>query len=416
MSTIPVIFTKCFYKKNISSFLENNSKFNKIDTQDDTFEIYEYPFSDYEQFTLSDNNEIYSKFLRAKIYLIEKSFIFISTEYETEITEDDITPLGKTAYRICHGDNKVIFPDQEIVQELFKSLNSDETISFLQPDGYSVKRFDYKIDEFDKYTKPNNEGMTKIFSFIFYYYPILKEIASCNTIIQGLKNAVFGNVKNFRINAEIEEIKINDYYSMFASKTGIGLFKIKEDSIKKEINDTLYLTYLKSLKEIIYFEIKTKDFNREIDSGEYKNIDELNKSVRKEKRNAVHLKYDIKNYLLMNSIKKIFYGKYLLAVNFDETLSEFIEICHSMENELRARIDEREEKHDKYFDKILSVVGIFAIISAFKDGSDLILSFIDVLKTGQVTHFDISNVITILSPIVCLVLICVLIKIFNKKK
>lgn len=118
----------------------------------------------------------------------------------------------------------------------------------------------------------------------------------------------------------------------------------------------------------------------------------------------------------MNSIKKIFYGKYLLAVNFDETLSEFIEICHSMENELRARIDEREEKHDKYFDKILSIIGIFAIISAFKDGSDLILSFIDVFKTGQVTHFDISNVITILSPIVCLVLICVLIKIFNNKK
>lgn len=264
-------------------------------------------------------------------------------------------------------------------------------------------------------TKKENDK-TPLFSFIYYYLPIKKELSSLNDVyLQDCKNAVFGNTSTFKISSELNEIKLNDCYSMFASNTGIGLFQTGVDYIKEDLCSILFKEYLKALKEMIHFEIKSKEFNRELDFGEYKNLDLLNKTVRKEMRNAVHLKYDIKNSVLTNSIKRIFFGKCLSEIGFNETLSEFIEICHSIENELHAKIDEREEEHDKHFDKILSVVAVFAIVSVFKDGSDLILSFIDAFQNCNFHQLKITEIISLGAPALCFIVLLILIKIFKKK-
>ena len=66
------------------------------------------------------------------------------------------------------------------------------------------------------------------------------------------------------------------------------------------------------------------------------------------------------------------------------------------------------------FDKILSLVAVFAIISVFKDGSDLLLSFIDAIKNAG--SFSASNLVSLISPVLSVIVIFVLIKIFNKRK
>lgn len=129
-------------------------------------------------------------------------------------------------------------------------------------------------------------------------------------------------------------------------------------------------------------------------------------------RKAVHLKYDIKNSLKKNKREDRFFGSFLDSINFEDVLDEFIEICHSIEKELRAEIDKREEEHDKHFDKILSVVAVFAIVSVFKDGSDLILSMIETINNKS---FDLSGLVSFVAPILCAVSILIILKLFKKK-
>lgn len=416
MQTIPVIFTKCFYKENIVDDLRKNSDFTEITSNYENFQIFTFPLENSEQYNLSEKSTVYSVFKAARIYVYEKSYIFISTEYETELLEDNNIYLGKTTYRICHNTDSVYFPENEIIRKLFSFANPNSTISFLQPDGYTIKRYDYNKDDFDKYISCDTEDFSRTFSFIFYNYQLSESFHDLTAQFQqGLKNAVYGNSSAYSNYSDIPLIYVNNNYSILPSRIGVGL--LSSPKSRQETIESFYYKYLEALKSLIHFEIKSKEFNKAIDENNYANLDELNKSVRKEMRNAVHLRYDIKNSLSLNNQASLFWGKLLSSINFDETLTEFIEICHSIEKEIRAEIDKREEEHDKRFDKILSLVAVFAIVSVFKDGSDLIISFIDAIKnTASTRSFDFSNLISFVSPVFSIIVIYILIKIFNKKK
>ncbi len=416
MTNIPITFTKCFYKKNITSLLDSNSNFHKIDSLDKNFEAYEYLFDNTEKFNISDlkSNNTYSVFKKAAVYVYENSYIFISTEYDTTVSEDNISKLGKTIFRVCHNTSGVFFPENEIIHEIFNEMDSESVILFLQPDGYTIKRYEYKKDEFENYITCENENNVKVFSFVFYNCILSDSIDNYSKeFIQVLKSSAYCNSGSYGDYRDITATKVNNNYTILPSRCGLGLLITNKEKYKPETVKKFYLKYLESLKTIIHFEIKSKEFNKEIDEGKYKNLDELNKSVRKEMRNAVHAGYDIKNSLYMNDQVNLFYGKFLTSIDFIETLSGFIEICRSIEKEIRAEIDKREEEHDKRFDKILSLVAVFAIVSVFKDGSDLILSFIDAIKSKC---FDASNIISLVSPLLSIIVIIILIRIFNNKK
>lgn len=378
------------------------------------------------QYNITSQGVAYSFFQGAQLFILNNSFLFISTKYNTTLSESDFVNFNNTIFRISHSGDFISFPEKEILNEIFQTFDDDEFLSFIKPIGNSVKKFDLHTNDYESFIFPHNiksndnESYQDIYSFIFYTCGINKKLSShSDAFLQAMKNSLYGNTTKYVINSELDEIEINDYYSMYAAKTGIGLFNIDTYSsdFKQESSFfKLYLSYLKCLKEIIHFEIKTKDFNRELDNAEYKNLDNLITEVHKEMRNAVHLKYDIRNSLKMNSIRKIFFGKYLTAIDFTATLSEFIDICHSIESELKAKVAEREETHDKYFDKILSVVAIFAIVSVFKDGSDLLLSFIDAIQNGGLSNLDLSKLIVLGVPIICVLVIITIMTIFRKKK
>lgn len=418
MLKIPLTFTKCFYKENIVDVLSRNSIFTEINSKNDNFQIFNFPIEDSEKYNLSEGSTVYSVFKAAKIYVYEKSYIFISTEYETELIGDDINYLGKTAYRISHKTDYVYFPENEIIQILFSLLNSSSNISYLQPDGYTIKRYEYEKDDFEKYRSCDTESYTRTFSFIFYNYELPKAFNELPSQFQRtLKNAACGNSSNYNNVSNIPLICVNNDFSILPSRIGVGLLTSPQKQTRPETIERFYYKYLETLKSLIHFEIKSKEFNRAIDESNYTNLDELNKSVRKEMRNAVHLRYDIKNSLNLNNQTSLFWGKLFSSINFDESLTEFIEICHSIEKEIRAEIDKREEEHDRRFDKILSLVAVFAIVSVFKDGSDLIISLIDAIKnTASTKAFDFSNLISFVSPIFSIIVVYILIKIFNKKK
>ena len=412
--TIPIKFTKCFYKDNISQILDKNPHFEIQENFAESFKIYKYKFDNTERFDLSNSNNTYSKLIDTKIYVYDNSYMFISSKYEVIETKNKIENLGLTAYRVSHITEITNIPDDEIIKDIYNSISPTEKISFLQPDGHTVKRYDFTSEEYMYFLTSIGKDKTKLYSFIFYYLPLLKSLNDCSeSYIKDLNKATYGNAPKYSIKNSITPVEIEENFTILPSKTGVGLIATKKDN-PLDFAQNLYLKYLESLQTIIHFEIKSKEFNREMDNGEYKNLDELNKSVRKEMRKAVHVKYDIKNCLNMNNREMIFYGKFLTAIKFDETLTEFIEICHSIEKEIRAEIDKREEEHDKRFDKILSLVAVFAIISVFKDGSDLILSFIDAMKDAG--SFSASNLVSLISPFLSVIVIFVLIKIFNKRK
>lgn len=413
MDNSQIIFTKCFYKENISYLLDKNSSFIKRNSTAEGFEIFSYHFTDREKFNLSESKKNYSEFKEATIYVYEKSYIFISINYEIVTSENDVNSIGNAVFRVSHNLDNLVLPDKEIVNSIFNSLNYEDEILFLQPNGHTVKRHIFKKEDFIKYETLDKKDNTELFSFITYYYPVLKKIDDCSSSdIQSLKNATEGNSPSFSKKSKISPVEINDNYSLLSSNTGIGLIKTNKSNTNLE---DFYLQYLICLKTIIHFEIKAKDFNREMDRGHYDNLDILSSSIRKEMRNAINIKYDIKNSLFTNDWVQNFYGKFLTSIGYDETLSEFIEICHSIEKEIKAAQNQNEEKHEKRLEKILSLVAVLAIVSVFKDGSDLIVSFIDALKKGF-SIFDFSSLISLSSPLIALIVIIIILKAFNKKK
>lgn len=422
-----ISFTKCFYYENITSELDRNPKFIKISSEFPDFDVYDYKFSDLGEFCVFGKNRLEADFIRARIIVYQSKYIFVSTDYSIGDSGTDIVDLGNTVYRISHNMSSIkAYPDKEIALEIFKTLPSSKTIAFFQPYGNTVKRIDVPLNDFNVYQTIPNEDNAKIFSYVFYYKEFYTAIENySDSDIQGLKNAVHGNVADYSVKSECNITEINDFYTIIPAATGLGLLQTKYLSLNQSKNidmeqkniEKLYFKYLEILYTKIHFEIKSKEFNSQIDTGEYDDVDGLLDSVRKEMRKAVQIKYKIPNCLKLNSLQNVFYGKYLTAIKFDETITGFIEICKSFEQELKSKIAEREEAHEKYFDKLLSVIGVFAIISAFKDGSDLILSMIETVKNGGLLKLnDISVLISILSPVLCVVVIFVLVRKFKGRR
>ena len=151
MDNSQIIFTKCFYKENISYLLDKNSSFIKRNSTAEGFEIFSYHFTDREKFNLSESKKNYSEFKEATIYVYEKSYIFISINYEIVTSENDVNSIGNAVFRVSHNLDNLVLPDKEIVNSIFNSLNYEDEILFLQPNGHTVKRHIFKKEDFIKY-------------------------------------------------------------------------------------------------------------------------------------------------------------------------------------------------------------------------------------------------------------------------
>ena len=399
-----ITFTKIFVYENILPLISNNENFLKEECNREGVSVFSY------KNRLIDSESKYENFTyySSQLY-ISGNFIFVNNTFQFD--GNKIPQFSSNVFKFAHEKNEN--PANKIIEELFNLIKKDTQLKFIHPCGNQRKRKEFTLfQEYYDYCK-SNANDTEVYSYVFYTF----ESNDKTNDEQYFKDATEGNSINTSRHTDISLTEINSDFSLYATTTGCGIIKTNpRKKVNHNYQEQFYYVYLDVLQKLIYFENKAKEFNTLLDNENYTNLDVLKINVRKEIRKAYNLKYRINNSLKVNDREEIFFGTYLTSVNFSKSLDEFIEICRSIEKELRAKIDEREEQHDKYFDKILSIVGIFAIISAFKDGSDLILSFIDSIKSGGLIHFDISSIINFLSPIVCLFLICILLKIFTKKK
>ncbi len=401
MSQNFVTFTKVFYKENIISIIEKNPNFIKISSNNKKLKEF-YFETDPESFLSSYKGYTFDS---TNIYVYD-NFAFVNCRFLFD--SEDIEQFSKTIFRICH--EKVHFPADELIQELFSSLDKNENLLYIRPSGSEIIKEELSsFDDYSLYCQSKSLD-TETYSFIYYTYELSDELSETEELC--LKNATEGNSKDAPHKAIISLKEVDKYFSIFASNIGCGLIKNSFAKVNDNYTSEFYFKYLEVLKEIVYFEHKAKEFNSFLDNNNYKNLDDINIKVRRDMRKAVHLKYDIKNSLKKNKREDRFFGAFLDSIDFEGALDEFIEICHSIEKELRAEIDKREEEHDKHFDRILSVVAVFAIVSVFKDGSDLLLSMIDTIKNKS---FDFSGLISLMAPILCAVSIFIILKLFRRK-
>jgi len=402
MSQPLITFTKVFCKDNIASLVQNNPDLIEKKSVNENFLLYDFT----DKISIPEGTYKGYTFVSSELYIFD-NFAFVNCSFE--YNPQELEQLSKTAFRICH--EKVAFPANDLIKVLFSSLGKDESLLFIRPSGNEIKKSSFNnFDDYFTQCKENKDS-TEVYSFVFYNYEIENELSDKEILC--LKNTTEGNSAEAKNETKIDSVEINSVLSLYATKIGCGILKSNSEKyISEDYNISLYCKFLETLKEIIYFEHKAKEFNSYLDNNNYENLDSLNVQVRRDSRKAVHLKYKIKNSLTKNSQEEKFFSCYLTALNFIEEMDEFFEICRSIEREIHAKIDQREEEHDKHFDKILSVVAVFAIVSVFKDGSDLILSMISALKTGV---FDFSNLISILAPIFCAISIFIILHFFKKK-
>lgn len=401
MSQNFITFTKVFYKENIISQIEKNSKFKKVSLNHEKLTKFSFESNP------TDFESLYKgyTFNSTNIYVYD-SFAFVNCTFLYNV--DDIEQFSKTVFRICH--EKVTFPADELIKELFSVLAGNERFVYVRPSGSEIiKESLSSFNEYSLYCQSKSLD-TETYSFVYYTYETVDKLSEAEQLC--LKNATEGNSKEAPHKSIISLTEVDKHFSLFASNTGCGIIKISSDKVSESYPLEFYFKYLEVLKELVYFEHKAKALNSFLDNNNYKNLDDINIKVRRDTRKAVHLKYDIKNSLKKNKREDRFFGFFLNSINFEEALDEFIEICHSIEKELRAEIDKREEEHDKHFDKILSVIAIFAIVSVFKDGSDLILSMVDIILNKS---FNLSDIISLIVPILCAVSIVIILKLFKRK-
>ena len=102
------------------------------------------------------------------------------------------------------------------------------------------------------------------------------------------------------------------------------------------------------------------------------------------------------------------------SASVSQILDDYEETCNSVKDEIEVEMEKREKDRQSIFDRILSIIGVLALISAFKDGSDLNISLVEVLQNGSLK--DIISLISVVSPILCLVLIVVIIFFIYRRK
>lgn len=420
MNNKTVTFTKVFYRENIRDLVEESSFLVKKDSTNADF-LYFEPVS-----TIYEGD--YKGFdFKSYALHISGDFLFVTVIFEYDQT--DIVQLSKSIFRLCH--EKAPFPADYIIENIFQKVTNDSPIYFIRPSGVDIEKESFSdFRDYLLYCK-NNIGNTELYSYVFFTYSYQegREIDKEEDTISILQKAAEGNSCEAPQLADYDRGEVDSHISIFTTKNGCALLreetddkedegkKAKNNEYKKAKNDDFlyrrfYLKYLQILKDMIFFEINARNLNSILDQNNYGNLDELNIRVRRDMRKAVHLKYEIKNALKKNNREEIFWGRYLTNVAFISELDEFIETSHSIEKEIRAKIDEREEAHDKHFDKILSVVAVFAIVSVFKDGSDLILSLISALEEKT---FDLSSMVEISAPFLCAISILVILNLFKKK-
>ena len=401
MSQNYITFTKVFIKENIISLVEKNQEFRRESISNEKLQKFSFK-TDISKFETSFNTY---NFVSTNIYIYD-NFAFVNATFEYD--ENELEQFGKNVFRICH--EKETFPANELIKELILGLGKNENLLFIRPSGSEiiVKRFS-SFDEYSDYCSENKRG-TETYSYVYYTYDKQGELSENDLLC--LANATEGNSKDAPHKTKSSFTEIDKNFSLQVTNIGCGIKKSSDEKVSEQYPEEFYYKFLEVLRELIYFEYKAKEFNSILDNNSYKNLDDININIRRDMRKAVHLRYDIKNTKKKNNREDIFFGACLSAIDFESLLDEFIEICHSIEKEIRAEIDKREEEHDKHFDKILSVVAVFAIISVFKDGSDLILNMIDAVKEKT---FNLSGILSIMAPILCTFSILIILKMFKKK-
>lgn len=408
-----IYFSHLIQSKNITSAFENNDAFEKRFMYNGQAG-FKYKKTSPGDFKITEDSKVLADFEECNVYIFKNDYAFITSRYRYDFSQTSTKLIDEIicSYICPDGEELYEYSFFEVLGELKKKLGSNSEVTIISPG--TEKTVFAKIELSDSYLDYMFEGFaengvpTPYFLFSF-------NTNNCfdSDILQQLKTIAEVGCLDEEIQPELPLIRLNDGLSFIAGNSGIGLVDKEE---LEAAPDRIVRGYLRAIHESVVLETATEKNNLLLDKGikEIKNLEELKSENLKQLRESVHLRNRIKNALKHHFIEDTFYNAYMESASVSQILDDYEETCNSVKDEIEVEMEKREKDRQSIFDRILSIIGVLALISAFKDGSDLNISLVEVLQNGSLK--DIISLISVVSPILCLVLIVVIIFFIYRRK
>lgn len=405
-----IYFIKLLHGKNFSEYLEKNPKFTKKSHGGKNAIRYAFNEKNESNYDFFDEGQLCASFESVEIWSWEKDYAFIISKYNYSFNQENLANLQEAfgAFNYCNENHC----DKLIMKEIFNSYTNSDEIEIIYPAFGSIEKLVYKTSEYEKYNEHAAES-----DEVFMLFDFDSNLSIDSDIIQQIKQISEGLVIDDEVTANMPLIELNDKCSFVIGNIGCGIIKRSAEGFSLQ---HLLISFLDAIKETAYYKFATDENNKILDQ-EVKKFNNL--ELEKSKyfnaiRESVHIKNKIRRLKRNYDIGSIFFALYMENSLFAEYLDEFTETTEAIKNEIDMEVSRRDEKRRSFFDKICDLVGVFAVVSLFKDGSDLWISMVQAIQQG--TPLDIGsiiiNLISIICPIISLVLIIIFVKIMKDDK